>query len=198
MIVRPQRITPEEFERMSGTDGYELIDGVPREVNMGGESSFVNNEFGSVIRDFVRANGLGFTFDSSCTFQCFPRNPGSVRKPDVSFVRRGRFPNDRIPRGHVRIPPDLAVEVVSPNDEWYEVERKLEDYLSAGVPLIWVVNPDVRTVHVYQSDGTVRRLRDADELTGEPVLPGFRVRLADLLPPPVPPEPDDVTPPDAP
>ena len=49
-------------------------------------------------------------------YQCFPHDPGLVRKPDVSFVRYGRFPGGVLPEGWAKIPPDLAVEVVSPND----------------------------------------------------------------------------------
>lgn len=184
MIVRPEPLTAEEFEQMTETKGAELIDGELREKQVGGESSYVNNEFGRAIGAFVREHSLGWVFDSECGYQCFPTHPRTVRKPDVSFVRRGRFPNERLPRGHVRIPPDLAVEVVSPGDTWYEVEEKVAEYLAVEVPLVWVVNPDCRTVHVYRPDGTVTRLRDTDVLTGGPVLPGFQVRVAELLPPP--------------
>jgi Uma2 family endonuclease len=94
----------------------------------------------------------------------------------------GRVPGEQLPQGHVFIPPDLAVEVISPKNRWYKVERKIDEYVSVRIPLIWVMNPDSRPVHIYRLDGTGTRLGDADELSTEPVLPGFRVRRADLLP----------------
>jgi Uma2 family endonuclease len=193
-IVRPLRLTAEEFEQMSETDGYELIDGIPREKNMGADSSRVNLRVGRLIGAFVDDNRLGHAFDSECTYQCFPLSPRTVRKPDVSFIRFGRLPGEVVPPGHNRVPPDFVVEVISPRDTWYEVEGKLNDYLSVNVPLIWVVNPNARTLHVYKPDGSVTRHPEADAVTADPVLPGFRVRVADLLPPPQP-APDTDTPP---
>ena len=106
----------------------------------------------------------------------------------MSFIFQSRLPDGLLPRGMCKVRPDFVVEVVSPNDTYEEVEEKLADYFDAGVPLIWVVTPKTRTVLVYQADGTARRLRDADDLTADPVVPGFRVRIADLFPnPPEPP-----------
>jgi Uma2 family endonuclease len=106
-----------------------------------------------------------------------------VRKPDVSFIAAGRLPVRQFVRGHVRIAPDLAVEVVSPNDLYTLLDEKVEEYRDAGVRLIWIINPGTRTAAVYRADGTTVRLSENDELAGEDVLPGFRVRLGDLLPP---------------
>jgi Uma2 family endonuclease len=71
----------------------------------------------------------------------------------------------------------------SPNDMTYEVEKKVLEYLSAGVALVWVINPEARNVHIHRQDGTVARLRDVDELSGENVIPGFRCPVADFFPP---------------
>jgi len=85
--------------------------------------------------------------------------------------------------GWGKIPPDLAVEVVSPNDSAGELEEKLDDYQKAGVPLVWVVNLKSRTVMIYRADGSVSRLRESDELAGENVIPGFRCPVRDIFPP---------------
>jgi Uma2 family endonuclease len=119
--------------------------------------------------------------DSEGSYQCFADDPRKVRKPDVSFIRRGRLPDDRIPAGHVPVPPDLAVEVVSPNDTVYEADAKVEEYRAAGVPLVWVVNPETRTVHVYRADRTVERLGEADELTAPEMIPDLRCKVVDLF-----------------
>jgi len=83
--------------------------------------------------------------------------------------------------GHIRIVPDLAVEVISANDLAYAVDEKVDEYETAGVQLIWIVNPEMRTVRVHRADGTVRVLPEKDELDGEHVLPGFRCRVGELF-----------------
>ena len=83
--------------------------------------------------------------------------------------------------------PDLAVEVISPNDLASEVNEKIDEYLSAGVSLVWVIDPDSKTVSVYRKDGSTARLRESDELSGEDVIPGFSCKVndifADVMPP---------------
>jgi Uma2 family endonuclease len=113
----------------------------------------------------------------------FPHEPGLVRRPDVSFVRFGRFLGEALPKGWCKIVPDLAVEVVSPNDTAYEIDEKLEDYRKAGVPLVWVINPNSRIVWVIRGDGSVSHLIQDDELSGENVIPGFRCKVREVLPP---------------
>lgn len=179
-------LTPEQFEMMSGTRGVELVDGDLKEMNKGAESSYLSGELMFLIGKVIRAGNLGHIFPPDAMYQCFPLKPKSVRKPDVSFVRSGRFPNNRPPRGIIYLVPDLVVEVISPNDTYYDVEDKLNDYLLVKVPLIWVVNPDCRSVHTYLADGTVRRYTAEEELSGDPLFPGFRVRVADLFPAPLP------------
>ena len=107
-----------------------------------------------------------------------------VRRPDVSFIRLGRLPNEELPEGHCPVVPDLAVEVTSPRDTHHEVAEKVEEFLSAGVALVWIVNPKTRTVLVYRKDQpTVSFLHEQDELSGEEVLPGFRCPVRDVFPP---------------
>ena len=100
-----------------------------------------------------------------------------VRKPDVSFIRKGRLPGDAIPKGWVKIAPDLAVEVISPNDTAEDLEEKLEDYQKAGVPLVWVIYPERRMARVFRQGSPPVVLGEDDELSGEDVIPGFRCPL---------------------
>jgi Uma2 family endonuclease len=104
-----------------------------------------------------------------------------VRKPDVSVVLRQRFPNEEIPSGDIAIFPDLAVEVVSPNDMYEEVERKVNEYLGAGVRIVWVVSPEAQTVLVRRPNKACTALDVTDTLSGEDVLPGFACPVAELL-----------------
>jgi Uma2 family endonuclease len=197
LLLRPM-IEPEDFEAMPETDHCELVDGYIKEKEMGAESSSIQVLLSHLLIGHVMAGKLGWMFDSEMGFICFPHRPRLVRKPDVSFVRNGRFPRNRPPRGYARLVPDFAAEVVSPNDTYSDIEDKINDYLTVGVPLVWVVNPACRTVYTYTPDGAVHRLTADQELTGEPVFPGFRVKVADLFPEPLPLEPDSEAPPDLP
>ena len=84
--------------------------------------------------------------------------------------------------GHLPIAPDLAVEVISPNDTAHEVAEKIEEYQQVNVPLIWVIEPVLRIVDVYRKNGVNSRLHESDELLGENVLPGFRYQVSELFP----------------
>jgi Uma2 family endonuclease len=186
MIVKayPPRMTPEQFEELPDSQGLELLDGIVQEKKMGTENGAIQWRIGYYLGLVVIPARLGEVLDAEAMYQCFPKRPRSVRKPDISFILRERLPGGRVPRGICKVRPDLAVEVVSPNDTYEEVEEKLADYFDAGVPLVWVVIPKTRTVLVYQADGTARRPRDSDDLTADPVIPNLRVRIADLFPNP--------------
>ena len=173
--------SPEELLNLPDGPRYELIDGQLVERKMGARTSLVAASIIHLLRQHAHTHGLGLIFATDCGYQIFANQPGRVRFPDASFIRRGRLPNDEPPEGHVRTVPDLVVEVVSPNDLAEELEAKVEDYLQAGVSLMWVVYPATRSVLVYRPDGRCTRLTAAQELEGEDVLPGFRCRVEELF-----------------
>jgi Uma2 family endonuclease len=174
--------TPEDLLAMPDSKNYELVDGRLVERYMGAESSWIGGRLHSRLDLFCDEHDLGWVWPADNGYQCFAHAPKLVRRPDVSFIRAGRFPGGALPKGHVRIPPDLAVEVVSPNDLAYEVEERVDDYQKAGVPLIWVIYPEIRTVFVRRSNGTVTHLHQDDEMSGEEVIPGFRCVVRSLFP----------------
>ena len=174
------RYTPEDLLSMPDGKNYELVDGRLEERDMGAESSWIEGWIYFQLMMFCEEHRLGRVWPSSNGYQCFPHAPGRVRRPDVSFIRAGRLPGDELPKGHVRIAPDLAVEVVSPRDLALELDEKLEDYQKAGVRLVWVVYPESRTVTIYRADGSVSRLHQDDVLSGEDVIPGFRCEVRSL------------------
>jgi Uma2 family endonuclease len=174
--------TPEDLLAMPDGKDYELVNGELVERKMGIRSNWVATRLVGRLDRFCEENPVGWAQASEAGYQCFPHDPGRVRKPDVSFIRYGRLPRGELPEGWAKIRPDLAVEVVSPNDLVEELDDKLADYEKAGIPLIWVVYLVSRTVMVYRADGSVTRLHEDDELSGEDVIPGFRCRLRDILP----------------
>lgn len=177
------RVTPEDLLMMPDGDRYELINGCLVEQPMSLKSSWVAGEIAYRLRSYLESHPMGCVFPEGTTYQCFPDDPTRVRKADVSYIHRGRLTDLQFEQGHCRIAPDLAVEVVSPHDSHVDVAAKLADYFSAGVPLVWLVEPETRTVTIYRDRGTsISLLQASDELTGETLLPGFRCRVTDLFP----------------
>lgn len=131
------------------------------------------------IGQYLRANPIGRMVAAETGFVLFT-NPDTVRAPDVGFVLRDRIP-EPMPRGYARFAPDLAVEVLSPDDRPGEVGEKVADWLKAGTQLVWVIDPDQRLARVHRANGTVAVISEADELDGEGVLPGFSCTLAQVF-----------------
>ena len=132
------------------------------------------------IGNHVVAHSLGRTFAAETGFT-LARKPDTVRAPDVAFISNARLP-DPPPQGFAELAPDLAVEVLSPDDSPGEVLEKVADWLLAGVRLVWVVDPRRRTARVYRADGTESFLGPGDSLLGEDVLPGFSCKVESVLP----------------
>lgn len=176
-----QRYTPEDLLAMPDGDAYELVDGELVERNMGWESSWVGGQLHLALGTFCKAHALGWVVPADASYQCFPDAPGKVRRPDISFIRFGRLPGEQRPRGHCRLAPDLVVEVISPNEFYSDVEEKVREYLSAGVRLVWVVNPPTRSIRVHRPGNSITDLGESDELSGEDVIPGFKCVVAELF-----------------
>lgn len=170
--------------------GVEWVNGRPVEKTMGTESGGVSMALAIELGQYVRANRLGFVVGGSeVGFQLPQLSKKQVRKPDVAFVARGRFPDDRLPRGDAQLAPDLAAETISPNDGCEDMEERITDLLLAGVRLVWVLYPSTKTAYVLRADKSAARLTESDSLSGEDIVPGFSLPLASLfasttLPPP--------------
>ena len=183
--VMAQRYTPEDLLTMPDGHRFDLVDGHLVERHMGAESSWIALQINRLLGNYVATSQGGLVLGPDCGYQIFPDEPNRVRFPDGSFIRSGRVPHNAPPRGHVRIVPDLVIEVVSPNDLAWEVDLKVTEYLQAGVPLLWVFYPDTRTVSVYRASGKTARLSAEDTLSGEDVLPGFTCPVAEVFPHPL-------------
>lgn len=177
------RITPEQLLALPDRERYELVNGELVELPARSlEGAAIGNRLGARLQTFVDAHDLGVVMNSDASYQCFEDDPNRIRRPDVSFIRKGRLGMEQFEHGHCLIAPDFAVEVVSPSDILYDVEEKIEEYLTAHVELVWMISPKSRTVTVYRLHGKSERFEDDATLTGESVLPGFEVRLSELFP----------------
>lgn len=173
--------TPDELPVLPDEEGYEVVDGQLVEKHVGFWSGYVGLRLARILGNYCEERALGWVNGPETGYQCFPGSPKLVRKPDVSFVRLGRFPNEQPPQGHTKIAPDLAVEVVSPQDLFYDISERVDDYRGAGVPLIWVVDPRSRCVVIHRLRGPIGGVREQDDLDGEDVVPGFRCAVRELF-----------------
>jgi Uma2 family endonuclease len=178
-VWRPKH--PESMPPDDDRPGCELINGVWVEKGMSNLAAAVESNLTFAVKGFVRANRLGLVFSESARYQLFAATPKQVRRPDISFIRAGRLPNNEVPEGKFELAPDLAVEVISPTDIAEEVETKLDEYLRAGTRLVWLAYLPTKNVWAYKPDGTAKLYRTADSLPGDDVLPGFSVPVAELF-----------------
>ena len=181
--LAPYPATEADVEAIHARDRrlFELVDGILVEKAMSYETSCLAVTIASLLRAFVLPRKLGAVAGPNGGMRI---NPGQLRMPDVSFVFWDQLPGRRVPKGgYPAVCPALAVEVLSPSTTVGEMDVKRAEYFGGGTKLVWIVDPDTRTVDVFLSPdrATARRLTAADTLTGDPVLPGFIVPLADLF-----------------
>lgn len=182
-IAPSKRLTAHDLLETPDGDQFEQVDGRLAETTMSMEARWIAGQILFRLNEFLAAAPRGIAVGEGATCQCFPDDPEMVHKPDVSFIRDGRLPREQFEHGHCRIAPDLAVEVVLPNDLHADLTRKLKDCFSAGIPVVRVVEPEQRLVTIYERAGwSIRHVREGDELTAEKALPGFRAPVADLFP----------------
>ena len=131
---------------------------------------------------FVEPRGLG-TLVASDSGVWLERDPDTVREPDVAFTSVERLPLDAWNTGYAETVPDLVVEVASPSDSRREVHDKAHMWINHGVRLVWVVQPETRTIDVYRPGGEVATLGEQDALDGLEVLPGFACEVSAVFGP---------------
>ena len=160
---------------------YELIRGVLHRMSPGGlEHSDIGSEVLTRLRVYVHERDLGLVVGPDAGF-FFERDPDTVRIPDVAFIRAERLPPPDQRSGLSPVVPDLAVEVVSPNDRPGEVADKIAFYLAHGVPLVWAIYPRTRTVVAHRPGQEPRTFGVGDVLEADDIIPGFRLPVADIF-----------------
>jgi Uma2 family endonuclease len=178
-ITRP--VTAEDLFNMPGDQRRELVKGEVRTMAPAGAGhGAIINTLAYLLTDYVRAKKLGVIFGAETGFR-LAENPDTVRGADIAFVAAARVPAGGLPKGFWPGAPDLAVEVLSPTDTVEEIEEKVDEYLSAGAKLLWVVNPKRQTITVYRPGHNPVILRQHQELDGEDIIPGFKCRVADVF-----------------
>ncbi len=174
--------TVDEFWELCHQTGkrLELVRGELRELAPANEEhGYVTGQLFLVVTQFVKQRQLGFTFAAETGF-VLSEEPATVRAPDFAYVSRDRAP-ERWSRHFARFVPDVVAEVISPSDTYGEVAQKVQDWLQAGVRVVWVVDPLAKTVAVHREGAPVRIYGEGDTLAGEDVLPGFECKVSDIF-----------------
>lgn len=174
-------MTGEELFHRPDLNPCELVNGrVVPTMPTGDEHADVEAELGMRLRAYGKETGRGRAVGGEVGIY-IRRNPDTVRAADLVFISRERDLRPRA-KGYFEIAPELIVEVLSPDDRMSRMREKLRDSFSAGVRVVWVVDPALRRVLVHRSLTEMTVLDDRQILTEEELLPGFSVPVSDLFP----------------
>ncbi len=172
-MATTQLVTADELYQMGSNAPYELIEGVLREVSpSSSKSSEIGGRILIFVGQFVIEHGLGHLTNADGGY-ILSSNPQTVVAPDVGFYRGERYPDGAPEHGFRPVPPEFAVEVISPTDKKTDIAQKQDLYARAGVPLVWWVDSEARTVTVHRPGQSPEVLDRSATLDGGDVLPGF-------------------------
>lgn len=180
MVLREKLYTAEEFfeiarlpenvhRRLELEDGVIIEMAASRPIN-----TVIAARMSTFLNNYIFENNIGYITGADGGFKL---SNGRVRQPDVAFVSKARYP--RLP-AEFEGGPDLAVEVVSPNED---VLKKVNEYLESGTQLVWVIYPDEQLIHIFEPEQQWEKLRVGDILSGKDVLPNFSLVVKDVFPP---------------
>ena len=158
----------------------ELIRGVLRETMPTGEEhceTAANTVI--ILGGFVKPRRLGriITSDAGALME---RDPDTVREPDAAFISYRQSPRWVRNTRYAQVAPELVVEIRSPSDSAADLVEKALTWLARGVLMVWIINPDTRTVDVYRAGAPVATLAGGDALDGGDALPGFTCAVSDI------------------
>jgi Uma2 family endonuclease len=179
---QPTLLTAEDLLKKSDDSfRYELVKGIIRKMPPAGFEHGVRAV--KIVRYLdvhTEKHKLGYVCGAETGFK-ISQDPDTVLAPDAAFVSQNSIDEQGIPKGYWVGAPDLAVEIISPNDTYTEVAEKADQWLSAGCKMVWVINPRRETVEVYRSNEDITVLRGDDILEGKEVIEGFQCRVEDLF-----------------
>jgi Uma2 family endonuclease len=184
LIGRRQPVSPEEFEqlcaeygdlRLELTSTGELIVMPPT----GSETGMYCSDLNYQLKAWSKQDDTGVCFGSSAGFT-LPN--GAIRSPDASWIKREKWDTlTKQQKGKFApICPDFVVELRSPSDKLTDLYLKMFDYMENGVSLGWLIDPFKRQVYVYRPNQQTVVLENPETVSGDPLLPGFKLILAEL------------------
>jgi Uma2 family endonuclease len=187
MAAQTQVLTADDVLELpvpNGVSGYEFVDGRPVPVT---HSSPIHGWLIADVcyllkRHVVEAELDGRVLSDAGFVLGLRRDPERMRSPDVSYVGRAKLDAHENPERLFRCVPDLAVEIDLTSGRKPDGQQRIVDYLEAGTPLVWAIDPHSRTAMSYRPDGSARLVRSDGVLDAEEVVPGFRIEMRQLFP----------------
>jgi Uma2 family endonuclease len=173
-------VTGEDLAKMGDIGRAELVEGnIIMRSPTGWRHGKYERRFAQTVGHFVDEKELGEVLVGEVGIYT-GRNPDTVRGADVIFISTERLAQVKS-ASFLDVGPELVIEIMSPDDRWSEVRKKIREYFSIGAVLVWVADPSDYSVSVYRSPTDVEILTEKDTLTGEKVLPGFKASVAALF-----------------
>jgi Uma2 family endonuclease len=181
--MAPSRMTVRDFEALPDNDRFELIDGELVERSDGALMAYVAGQIFSRLSSHVDSDEIAWVLTGGAGYTLRPGTIDQCRIPNASVVRKSRTKDGLLPDSYFDFAPDVAVIVLTPKDRYNATDAKIRDYLDAGTQIVWLAKPISRRIIVYRPDGTEISFGPDDEVTADPVLPGFRMKVGDVFPP---------------
>jgi Uma2 family endonuclease len=173
-------LTGEDLYAMGDVGPAELIQGKIRDMPPTGfEHGEVECSIAALLKAYLRSHPIGKAMTGEVGVY-IRRDPDTVRAADVLFISHERLGQVRS-SSYLDVAPELVVEILSPGDQWSEITEKLEDYFSAGVLQVWLVDPRRKVVQVFRSIQDSILLHEHDALPEAPFLPGFNLQVSEIF-----------------
>lgn len=181
--VATRPITAEEFFRLSDPRDGEARELVHGEVVVMPRPGFRHGRRQGRVFAILDSFGAGAKHGRAATDVGIltGRDPDSVRGPDVAYWSYERIPADQEPAGYPSVAPDLCVEILSPSNRRAELREKIIEYFRVHVRMVWLIDPEDRTLTIYRSVDEAKLLHESATFADDEVLPTFSCRVADLF-----------------
>ncbi len=183
-MVLEHTLTIDAFYEQYAGQPYELIHGkVVKMSPTGYLHGSIARRVAAILGAHVDSKRLGDVVGAETGFVLAE---DTMRGADAAFIGREKLAQISEPDKYLPFAPDIAIEVVSPNDTAREIKQKVSMYLNAGTPLVWIVYPSDQSVVVHYPDGTSKTIADTQILDGGDILPDFSVQVSAFFPPDLP------------
>lgn len=180
--VLPDSLTATQFAALPAADHpQELVAGrvvdMPSPQTPHGQVVF-NLAF--LLKSYLKQHAIGRAWGAESGLVT-SREPDSVRGMDAAFCSYRRWPKEEPQKGYAEIAPELVFEVLSPDDRWPRILKKITEYFDAGVLVVCTIDPELKTVQIHSGDASARTLRADDQFELPDILPGFTCRVSEFF-----------------